>query len=307
MAAQETLSTPTRSADPRRPSAEMAIAIEAKKASLLEKTTTLAGEMIDAADRTTAEEFIAKFYEHVPPADILGRTPRDLFGAAISLSRLAERRRPSHAKIRIYNPDPTTDGWASPHTIVEIVNDDMPFLVDSVSLAINTSGRNVHLVIHPILSVIRDPKGRLAELCDGETSGLRESWMQIEITRETDRDDLARLTRTMSTVLANVRGAVEDWQPMRNRLRELLDELSNPPSPPVPSTELAEVRDFLRWLDDDNFTFLGYREYVFDGVVGSGDGPFGILRDEAHPVFGGLRNLSALPSDVQNFLRRSEL
>src|SRR6516225_1797329 len=94
---------------------------------------------------------------------------------------------------------------------------------------------------------------------------------------------------------------------MRNRLRELLDELSNPPSPPVPSTELAEVRDFLRWLDDDNFTFLGYREYVFDGVVGSGDGPFGILRDEAHPVFGGLRNLSALPSDVQIFLRRREL
>lgn len=298
MAAQETLSTPTRSTDPRRGSAEVAIAIEAKKASLLAKTTTLAGDMIDAGDRTTAEEFIARFYEHVPPADIVGRTPRDLFGAAISLSRLAERRRPGHAKIRIYNPDPTTDGWTSPHTIVEIVNDDMPFLVDSVSLAINTSGRNVHLVVHPILSVIRDPKGRLAKLCDPESSGLSESWMQIEITRETDRDDLARLTRTLSTVLANVRAAVEDWQPMRNRLRELLDELSNPPSPPLPSMELAEVRDFLRWLDDDNFTFLGYREYFFDVAVESGDGPFGILRDEAHPVFGGLRNLSALPSDV---------
>ena len=88
---------------------------------------------------------------------------------------------------------------------------------------------------------------------------------------------------------------------------ELLDELSRPPSPPVPSTELGEVRDFLRWLDDDNFTFLGYREYVFDGAIGSAGGPLGILRDEAHPVFGGLRNLSALPPDVQDFLRRREL
>ena len=87
---------------------------------------------------------------------------RAISSALRSLSGgLPERRHPGHAKIRIYNPDPTTDGWSSPHTIVEIVNDDMPFLVDSVSLAINASGRTVHLVIHPILSVMRDPKGRL--------------------------------------------------------------------------------------------------------------------------------------------------
>ena len=71
--------------------------------------------------------------------------------------------------------------------------------------------------------------------------------------------------------------------------------------------ELAEVEDFLRWLDDDNFTFLGFREYVFEAAAEPARGPLGILRDEAHPVFGGLRDLSTLPRDVQDFVRRREL
>ena len=281
--------------------------IKAKRLSPLAKATALAADMVDVAKRPEAARIIGKFYEHVPPADIVGRSPRDLCGAALSLWRLAERRRPGRAKIRVHNSDPLADGWSSPHTIVEIVNDDMPFLVDSVSLAINDSGRVVHLVIHPIVTVTRDLQGRLLEVHDSETAGHRESWMHVEITRSSDRDDLARLAQTLSGVLADVRVAVDDWQPMRERLKQLLDELSRPPSPPVPPTELAEVEDFLRWLDDDNFTFLGYREYLFDRVAEPARGPLGILRDEAHPVFGGLRDLSALPPDVQNFLRRREL
>ena len=308
MAAQQTASASIGAMDRSRQAAgRVAGAIETKKALLVEKAAALGREMLDVAERTTAERVIREFYEHVPPADIVGRSPRDLCGAAVSLWRFAERRRPGHAKIRIYNPDPTTDGWSSPHTIVEIVNDDMPFLVNSISLAINASGRNVHLVIHPILTVARDPRGRLCEVRDAGTAGLRESWMHIEITSESDRDDLARLTQTLSGVLSDVRIAVEDWQAMREELRELLDELSRPPAPPVPRTELTEVKDFLRWLDDDNFTFLGHRGYAFDGAAGAVRRPLGILRDETHPVFGGLRELSALPSDVQEFMRRREL
>jgi glutamate dehydrogenase len=284
----------------------MASALETRKIALVEKARAIAGETLDAAQQATGERLITEFYEHVPPADIAERSPRDLWGAALSLWRFAERRHRDQAKIRVYNPDPAADGWSSPHTIVDIVNDDMPFLVDSVSLAINASGRVVHLVIHPIMTVARDPKGRLAELC-GAAVALRESWMQIEITRQSDRDDLARLAQTLSGVLADVRAAVEDWKPMREGLRELVDELSRPPAPPVPPTVLAEAQDFLRWLDDDNFTFLGYREYVFDGAASPLRGPFGILRDEAHPVFGGLRDLSSLPPDVQDFVRRREL
>ena len=202
--------------------------------------------------------------------------------------RFGERRRPGQAKIRVHNPDPAADGWSSPHTIVEIVNDDMPFLVDSVTGAINASSRVVHLIIHPILTVARGPDGRLCDILEPGAPGTRESWMQIEITSEADPADPARLTQTLSGVLADVRAAVTDWQPMRQVLREVAAELSARP-PPVPAAELSEAQDFLKWLDDDNFTFLGYREYFFDGSAKPEHGPLGILRDEAHSVFGGLR------------------
>src|SRR5215470_10705042 len=164
-------------------------ALEAKKSALLRKATALAGELFDEERRAATARFIAEFYEHVPPADVADRAPRNLYGAALSLWRFGERRRPSQAKVRVHNPDLVADGWSSPHTIVEIVNDDMPFLVDSVTGAINAGNRIVHLIIHPILTVARSADGRLLDLLDPEAPGIRESWMQIEITQESDRAD----------------------------------------------------------------------------------------------------------------------
>jgi glutamate dehydrogenase len=285
----------------------MASTIETKKAALVKKAAALADQLPDPAEQSIARRVIAEFYEHVPPADVAERTPRDLNGAAVSLWRFAERRRPGQAKTRVHNPDPAVDGWSSPHTIVEIVNDDMPFLVDSVAGAINASNRVVHLIIHPILTVSRNPDGRLCEIGGPAAVGLRESWMQIEITAEADAAELAKLTKTIAAVLADVRAAVEDWQPMRQVLREVIAELSQEPRPPVAAAALAEAQDFLHWLDDDNFTFLGFREYTFNGEAEPWRGPLGILHDEAHPVFGGLRDLSSLPPVVQDFVRRREL
>ncbi|MGH7061186.1 MAG: NAD-glutamate dehydrogenase, partial [Stellaceae bacterium] len=280
---------------------------EAKKAKLVAKAAALAAASVDLVARPVADRVIAEFYRHVPAPDVAARSPRDLAGAALSLWRFAGRRRPGQAKIRVYNPDPAADGWASPHTIVEIANDDMAFLVDSVTGAINAGGRVVHLVIHPILGVARGADGRLGQVLDDGATGLRESWMQIEITREADPADLARLAETLAAVLVDVRAVVQDWQSMRRVLHALLDELSLAPAPPVPPAELAEVQEFLRWLDDDNLTFLGFREYDFDGAAEPAQPALGILRDPEYPIFGGLRNLSALPADVQDFVRRRAL
>ena len=280
---------------------------EAKKAKLVAKAAALAAASVDMVARPGADRVIAEFYRHVPATDVAARSPRDLAGAALSLWRFAGRRRPGQAKIRVYNPDLAADGWASPHTIVEIANDDMAFLVDSVTGAINAGGRVVHLVIHPVLGVARGADGRLGELLDDSAAGLRESWMQIEITREADPADLARLAETLAAVLVDVRAVVQDWQPMRRVLHALLDELSLAPAPPVPPAELAEVQEFLRWLDDDNLTFLGFREYDFEGAAEPAQPALGILRDPEYPIFGGLRNLSALPADVQDFVRRRAL
>ncbi len=284
----------------------MAGTTETKKARLVEKASALAAETLDLADLPAAQRFIAEFYRHVPPADLAGRSPRDLSGGALSLWRLAQRRRPGRAKVRVFNPDPSVDGWSSPHTIVEIVNDDMPFLVDSVTGAINAGDRVVRLVIHPILRVARDGGGQLREVAPPAASGPSESWMQIAISREADPASLARLAQMLTGAVADVRAAVTDWQAMRDVLREARDELAAAP-PPVPPAQRSEAQDFLRWLADDNFTFLGYREYVFEGAAEPARPALGLLRDPDYPVFGGLRNLSALPSDVQDFVRRREL
>ncbi|MBV8120211.1 MAG: NAD-glutamate dehydrogenase [Alphaproteobacteria bacterium] len=280
---------------------------EARKARVICKAAQLCEAGLVPAEHAPAATVIAKFYEHVPPGDVAERAPRDLGGAALALWRFAGRRRLGQAKIRVYNPESDVDGWASPHTVVEVVNDDMPFLVDSVTAAINAGDRVVRLVIHPILTVDRDAAGRLREIRDSTEAGLRESWMQIEITREPDPTGLARLTDELSRVLADVRAAVEGWQDMRRTLRAIRDALTRPPAPPVPAHELAEVQDFLRWLDDDNFTFLGFREYLFNGVGQTPRPALGMLADPDYRIFDGLRDLSSLPADVQDFIRRREL
>ena len=101
-----------------------------------------------------AERFLRQFYAHVAPDDILGQSPDNLCGAGLALWDQAQQRRPGTCHIRVYNPRRADQGWESSHTVIEIINDDMPFLVDSVTAALNRLGVEVYLVIHPILRLI---------------------------------------------------------------------------------------------------------------------------------------------------------
>jgi glutamate dehydrogenase len=284
-------------------------AIEAEKASLVREAQTLADSGTDPADRALLRRFIAEFYEHAPPGDLATRSAADLCGGALALWRFASGRASGRAKVRVYNPGNAADGWSSRHTVVEIVNDDMPFLVDSVTAAINESGREVRLVIHPVFSARRDRAARVVSL-DPPQGGVRESWMQIAITREPDAAERRALAARLDAVLADVRRAVSDWPEMRRTLQAIVGEVSAE-APPLPPAEIAESVDFLRWLDDDNFTYLGFRDYAFPDAVQDlrppSLPPLGILADPGYSVFGGLRDLAALPSDVQQFVRRREL
>ncbi len=132
--------------------------IEAQKAALVRDAQALADQQTKAAERAPLRRFIAELYEHVPPSDVAARNPEDLCGAALALWRFGAHRQRGSAMVRVYNPT-GRDGWSSPHTIVEIVNDDMPFLVDSVTATVNDGGREVRLVIHPVLHVARGEAG----------------------------------------------------------------------------------------------------------------------------------------------------
>ncbi len=269
--------------------------------------------------RTQAEtaqlaDFARRLFANVPEDDLADSAPVDLAGAARALYRFAGERKAGTAKVRVYHPQPRRDGWSSPHCIVEIINDDMPFLVDSVTAELMRLECEVRLVIHPIFASRRDRSGKLLNIAapgDRHDGSLPESIMQVWIGEVSERRH-AGIVEGLQRVLGDVRAAVTDWRAMRQRCRDLVEELERRP-PPLPKAEVAETLKFLEWLDDNNFTYLGYREYSFAGKGGKAvsrilpSSGLGILSSSEVTVFDGLRSLGTLPPDVQDFIRRPVL
>jgi glutamate dehydrogenase len=214
-----------------------------------------------------AERFVRRCYGTISLDDIAVRDPEDLVGAALSLWTWGREREPGRAKVRAYHPTREKNGWESPYTVFEIVNDDMPFLVDSVTAALNQLEHSVQLVLHPVVEVVRNDDGtrrsmRLPDdVYDEDTpEGVkRESYMQIEVERIFQAGEVERTLEAVEATLTDVRAAVDDWRAMRERLAEIMEGWEQDP-PPVSEEEIGEAKRFLDWLDDDHFTFLGYRE-----------------------------------------------
>jgi glutamate dehydrogenase len=283
----------------------MAQRAEQQKQAALEAVSGLAAKRLGASRAVMVQRFVAQFYDHVSAADLVGRSAEDLYGAALSLWQFAQQRQPGKAKLRAFNPRGEEHGWTVHHTVVEIVNDDMPFLVDSVSMALAAEGLTVHLIIHPVMRIQRDATGQIVGLHEnGDAAGGRESIMHVEISELRDESRLAAIAARLDAVLEDTRVAVADWRKMRDALADSRAALARERSP-LPEDELAETQDFLAWLDDDNFTFLGCRDYRFDAVGGGVVAGLGIMRDPSYVLFDGLRNFAALSPELQAFLRAS--
>ncbi|MFC9735985.1 NAD-glutamate dehydrogenase [Streptomyces roseolus] len=276
-------------------------------------------------DRDTVLDYLQRYYLHTAPEDLSDRDPDDVFGAALSHYKLAENRPQGTANVRVHTPTVEENGWTSSHSVVEVVTDDMPFLVDSVTNELSRQGRGIHVVIHPQVLVRRDITGKLIEVLSTQIHGelphdaLAESWIHVEIDRETDKADLKQITADLLRVLSDVRETVEDWEKMRDAALRIADGLAGEPTASdLRPTEVEEAQELLRWLADDHFTFLGYREYeLVDGdalaaVPGTG---LGILRADphhtdgesghhAHPVS---PSFSRLPADARAKAREHKL
>jgi glutamate dehydrogenase len=202
-------------------------------------------------------------YRRVPEEELAASPTGQLSGLVGSLLAFARRRLPGTPLVRIFNPTEAEHGWASTHTVVEIVNDDMPFLVDSVSMAIARQEISVHLILHPLLRVERDDDGIIRDVHQDtgtDDGGRIESVLHFEIDRQTEKRVLDRLRRDIERALGDVRAVVADWQPMRDRALALCDRLEEL-GKPVKKERIEEAGEFLKWVAGEHFTFLGYREY----------------------------------------------
>ncbi len=256
---------------------------------LLAAVRALAEQRLAADTAARFLPFLSAYLASAPLPDLQRFSAEDLYGALLAHWHLGRERRPGQPLLRVYNPSLAEDGWECSHTVVEVVCDDMPFLVDSLSMALNRQERRIHLVLHPVLAVRRSRGGVLRGLAAAdEADALREAWLHFEVDRDTDPGRLQALHDQLLEVLRDVQVVVADWQPMRQRMQAVIAELAaRRDALPVPEEEVEEVLAFLRWLDADHFTYIGYR--AFDLVVESdgeylvpvADSPLGIFRRRA--------------------------
>jgi len=284
---------------------------EGDRTEQLEEVLGLVRSRMSAANRDALERFVVRYFGQVDPEDLAERAPADLYGAALSHWNFARKRESGRARVRVFNPSIEEHGWQSTHTIVEIVNDDMPFLVDSVTMEVNRHGLTLHLIIHPIVAVLRGADGVLADVAaeDGRDA-RRESFIHVEVDRMTEPARRDALAADVERVLSDVRMAVADWKTMQGRVLGVIAELEAQP-PPIPAEELAEDKAFLGWLAANHFTFLGYRCHdlvTVDGqdalriVAGSS---LGVLREDAGKSVAA--SFAALPPEVRAYARTPDL
>ena len=258
--------------------------------------------------------FIAEYYAHVPEHDLKKLSGAELVGMARAHLDTGKTRKSRTCNIRAYNPGAKNASWASDHSVIEIVTDDMPFLVDSVSAELTRRELPIHLVIHPICKVRRNKAGAVQDILERghvDIDARPESFMHFQIAQQPDRT-LSEIAASLKSVLNDVRASVEDWRPMRERMETIIEDLAVEPRG-VQMEESAEIRELLRWLHDNHFTFLGFREYKISGsgrktsVTVDKSSGLGILRDSKVAVFEEFRAKGSMPVEIAEFLGQRDL
>ncbi len=256
------------------------------------------------------ESFAGVMFARVSPEDLVRYEPREFAELAEAAWLFLQERKPGVPKIRFESrPGPTGADRIKSVSIIEIINSDMPFLLDSILAELTEQNVDVRLVLHPIFRVERDHSGLLVAFRgEGPAVGtaLRESFIHIHVERIEDAARQAEIVKAIGEVLDDVRLCVQDWRPMLARVGEVIAEIKNNP-PPLPVDETAEATQFLEWLVSNNFTFLGVREYALTADDGNYEPLFesglGILRAPSVRVLRRGNELVSITPEIMEFLK----
>ncbi|MHA7878322.1 MAG: NAD-glutamate dehydrogenase [Saccharospirillum sp.] len=207
---------------------------------------------------------IEGLFRHASMQDLNTYDMTDLAGLVVSVWRTLQHHERGQQEVSVFNPNVEEHEWQSAHTIVTLLYEDVPFLIDSVRLTLNRLGVNIHSIFHASLSVSRDKAGQLQSF--GST-GQRELLLLIEIDRNTIESEREALSGELNSVVNDVKLVVDDFEPMLHKAEDTLKDLSTRKYP-IEKDDLDEAKVFLEWMANGNFTFLAYDEYVVEqGVV----------------------------------------
>ena len=263
-----------------------------------------------SAKSTTAKAFMSRYYREIDPDDFVTRDAAAWCEIALNQMQFGQEFQSGSAKMRIFSPKLDEQGWTAPTTVIEFINDDMPFLVDSITMELNRQNIATHFVIHPLFEASRDAHGQLVELLDPRDGNKLESWIHIEIERMSEPERIKSLGDGLVAVLNDVRASVEDWPQMKAKVAEILGSMGGA-AKTVPPEELDETRAFLSWAGDNHFTFLGFRDYELSAQNGQDvlkivpNSGLGILRE---PRLGGISaSFTELPPEIRALARKPQL
>ena len=286
--------------------------IQTQKKLRIDAITDFATERLKTENPKEFIQFVQDMYKYAPLEELSNRPIDELYAAAFSLWRFCAQRDTNSWKIRVFNPTLEEHGWPATHTVIQIVNDDMPFLLDSITSNLLEDGNELHMLVHPIMVSIRDKDGKKIP---GKSTGkapvkggkkINESIMHIEITAMTDPKQIAALKDKLNKVLGFIRAAIDDWKPMLSKMDDVSKNLASLPKTVVDPKQTREAIKFLKWLKDDNFTVLGYREYFYGNKKTKGEG-YGILRDPDVFVLKGPKGLVPSSPEIEYFMEQPQV
>ncbi|TDR71423.1 NAD-glutamate dehydrogenase [Paludibacterium purpuratum] len=288
----------------------MSLTNKTELASLISDIQSVAKSKLSAVEAEKHVAFFPVYFEGAEHGDLSRFSSLDLFGAAMAHYDFGRKRAVGQHKIRIYNPDFERDGWQSTHSVIEMVTDDMPFLIDSLALFLGRNNLNLHLLVHPVLAVKRDSAGNLQDIQrTGDGDVLRESYIHVQIDRVSDQSVMQGLQDELHRVIADIRLVVSDEPKMRAALTEIGKDLAKIKG--ARATEAKEAIEFLQWTADNHFLFMGYCDYDLvkrDGkdslkiVKGSG---LGILQDQGDKEYSA--SFEQLPQELRELAHLPQL
>ncbi len=266
----------------------MSYYLTAERKNLLRRIIQFAETKLKVKELKLFHKFIVHYFANTPLDDLLERPVADLFGMAQSHWKIMQQRHPGELKLKIFNPQYEKDGWHTTHTVIQLLMDDQPFIVDTLRMEINRLGYTIHLVNHAGgMKVERDKEGQLLDVHAHDvdhTHAIKSAPVYFEIDRVTHTDAFKKIEENCRRVLSDAKIAVHDWQSMQDEIKQSIDEIRHY-SEPLNTADIEESIFFLNWLLEDNFTFLGVRNYKMISVNGKpalrlvANQSLGVLRD----------------------------
>ncbi len=238
---------------------------------ILKNVAQLIQQKVPADTAPLVEQFADLLYGNISTLDIAHRNDSDMYGATLSLWNSLNGHQDDEPVIKVFNPQVSKHGWKSSHTIIEVIVKDMPFLVNSLRIALSRLGLFPHLMLNCPIRIVRDSKNQITQLSRAADKKIKSTSVEtvffIEIDRQSDQSVLDNITKELHSVVSDISLTVSDWQPMTKRLADIITDIKKAKLPCTKGTKDDSV-EFLEWMLNNNFTLMGYRSYDVKALKG---------------------------------------